>query len=198
MIYIEGAGPSKDQKIECRKGFRQLLERSSFKGRMPKLVASGSRNAAFDDFKNANKNAKSSIFIAMLIDSEDPVKDTYKTWDHLKKRDNWDKPEGATDEQVLFMTTCMETWIVTDRKAIKGHFHGNFHDNSLLPLQNIEQRDRHEVHDVLVKASKNCTNRYKKGDRSFEILGKLDPEVLRKYLPSFKRMIDILSYNCPE
>lgn len=28
---------------------------------------------------------------------------------------NWDPPTGATDNQVLLMTTCMETWIVADR-----------------------------------------------------------------------------------
>jgi len=39
---------------------------------------------------------------------------------------------------------------------------------------------------------RNCTNAYRKGDRSFEILGKLSPTALEKHLPSFKRARRIL------
>jgi hypothetical protein len=55
-IYLEGgsSGPgSKDLQIRCREGFRKLLEKCNYKGRMPHLVACGSRGAAFGDFKIA-------------------------------------------------------------------------------------------------------------------------------------------------
>ena len=109
-LYIEG-GESKEDQIRCREGFRKLLEKAGFSGRMPRLTACGGRGSAFDDFKTAHARLKIGNYIAMLIDSEDPVADLEKTWDHLNSRDQWDKPAGATDEQVLFMTTCMETWI---------------------------------------------------------------------------------------
>ena len=47
-IYLEGGGDSRDLLIRCQKGFRKLLERCGYAGRMPKLVACGGRGAAFD------------------------------------------------------------------------------------------------------------------------------------------------------
>ena len=128
----------------------------------------------------------------MLIDSEDPVVDLEKTWDHLNSRDQWDKPAGATDEQVLFMTTCMETWIVADRAALKEHYGHRLQENALPPLNNLEARNRHDVYDNLFHASRNCSNAYSKGKRSFEVLAKLDPAVLKQHLLSFVRVDRIL------
>jgi hypothetical protein len=38
-IYLEGGGDSREGQIRCREGFRKLLERCSYKKRMPRLVA---------------------------------------------------------------------------------------------------------------------------------------------------------------
>ncbi len=190
-LYIEG-GESKEDQIRCRQGFRKLLENAGFIGRMPRLSACGSRTSAFSDFKTAYKKASSEDYVAMLIDSEDPVEDLKKTWDHLKTRDQWDKPEGVDDNQVLLMTTCMETWIVADRETLKSHYGHQLRENSLPPLHELEHRNRHEVHQKLVTATKECTNAYKKGKRSFELLGYLNPEVLAQHLPSFNRLKQIL------
>ena len=96
-LYIEGAEFKEDQ-IRCRAGFRRLLEKAGFTGRMPRLSACGSRNSAFDDFKMAHAAAKAGHFVAMLIDSEDPVADIAKTWRHLKARNNQPgaSPRGPT------------------------------------------------------------------------------------------------------
>ena len=51
----------------------------------------------------------------------------------------------------------------------------------------MENRDRHDVQDKLVQATRNCTNFYAKGKRSFEVLTKLTPATLVKHLPSFGR-----------
>lgn len=69
--------------------------------------------------------------VFMLIDSEDPMANIEATWPHLKVRDGWEKPENAGDEQVLMMTTCMETWIVADRAALKSHFGQNLQESGL-------------------------------------------------------------------
>ena len=119
VIYLEGGGESKELHTRCREGFRKLLERCGYKGNMPRLIACGSRGAAFSDFQSAHGNHVPEDFIAMMIDSEDPLADLEATWDHLMNRDGWEKPPGAADEQVLFMTTCMETWIVADRDSMK-------------------------------------------------------------------------------
>ena len=106
-IYLEGGGDTRDLKSRCREGFHKLLLRCGFAGRMPHLVACGGRDAAFDDFKTGLAHAKDGDFVGLWIDSEDPMADIKATWSHLKTRDNWDKPDGATDEQVLLMTACM-------------------------------------------------------------------------------------------
>ena len=189
-LYIEG-GESKEDQIRCREGFRKLLEKSGFKGRMPRLSACGGRGAAFDDFKTAHAGKKAGDFIAMLVDSEDPVADIEKTWIHLNGRDNWEKPTNAQDDQVLLMTTCMETWIAADRPALRKHYGHKLKENALLPLANFENRNRHDLQDSLIKATRDCSNAYAKGKRSFVVLATLNPSELSS-LPSFARMIRIL------
>ena len=192
-LYVEGGGDSKENKIRCREGVRKLIEKMGFANiRMPRLSACGGRGAAFDDFRTAHAARKSGDYIAMLLDSEDPIVALEKTWGHLKVRDNWDRPYEAVDEQVLFMTTSMETWIVADRLALKDHYGSKLQESALPPLDELESRSRHEVHDTLVKASRDCSNVYCKGKRSFEVLARLDPAVLKKYLPSFARVDRIL------
>lgn len=191
-MYIEGA-ESKEDQIRCRAGFRRLLEKAGFTGRMPRLSACGSRNSAFDDFKTAHAAAKAGHFVAMLIDSEDPVADIEKTWWHLKARDNWDQPAGGDDKQVLFMTTCMETWIVADRDTLKRHYGHKLQENALPPANDLENRGRAEVHDRLEHATRDCTNAYRKGRRSFVVVGELNPTEIEQLLPSFARAKRILA-----
>ena len=81
-IYIEGGGDSKELHTRCRAGFRELLEKCGYRGHMPKLVACGGRNSAFDDFKAALRSGKTGDFVLMLIDSEDPLVDIEATWNH--------------------------------------------------------------------------------------------------------------------
>ncbi|NOR49385.1 MAG: DUF4276 family protein [Methanosarcinaceae archaeon] len=190
-IYIEGGGDSKELHTRCRKGFRKLLENCGFTGYMPKLVACGGRDSAFDDFKIAHTNKSDSDYVAMLIDSEDPL-DNLDIWEHLKRRDEWDKPLGSEDDQVLFMTTCMETWIVADRDALAKHYGSKLQKNALPPLNDLESRYRHDIQNDLFHATRNCSNAYKKGKRSFDVLEKLSPDKLKLYLPNFVRVKQIL------
>ena len=196
-IYIEGGAQgadSKDVNIRCREGFRKLLENCDFgaQRKMPRLTACGGRDSAFDDFKIAHKNNPPGGFVALWVDSEEPLANLEAAWKHLLTRDGWRQPDGATDEQVLFMTTCMETWFVADRQALQAHFKNKLQDSALPPLQDLETRSRHDVQDKLSHATRDCSNAYEKGSRSFEILGKLNPGELKKHLPSFVRVFRIL------
>ena len=190
-IYLEGGG-SKEVDIRCREGFGKLLERCGFKGRMPKLVPSGGRDVAFKDFQTAHACKKASDYVAMLIDSEDPPTDAEAPWDHLKQRDGWEKPIGAKDDQVLLMITCMETWIIADREVLARHYGEDLQVTALSSQVDLESRDRTFVQERLARASRNCSNAYLKGKRSFEVLGKLNPDVLEEHLGAFKRMRRIL------
>jgi hypothetical protein len=192
VIYLEGGGDSKELHARCREGFRKLLEKCGYEGNMPRLVACGGRGAAFEDFRSAYEMRAPEDFIAMMIDSEEPLHDPEAAWDHLKNRDKWDKPPGAAEEQVLFMTTCMETWIITDRDTLKTHYGSPLQVSALPPLKMLEERSRYDVQGALVHATRNCTSAYQKGKRSFEVLSKLKPEALRPHLPSFRRDLEIL------
>jgi hypothetical protein len=194
-IYVEGGGDSSKLHDRCREGFSSLFKKCGLATRMPRIVGCGSRAEAFDKFKTALLDGREA-YIALLVDSEDPVDDIEKTWAHLKKRDDWDKPSGTDDANVLLMTTCMETWIVADQKAITQHFDPRNQKSVAfkgLPTSNLETRLRHAVQDALVIATKNCTASYAKGKRSFEVLAKLDPKTLSEKLPSFARVVRILN-----
>ena len=188
IIYLEGGGESKELHARCREGFRRLLEHCGFQGRMPRLVACGGRDAAFGDFTFAHADG-AAYFVAMWIDSEDTMANLESTWAHLKARDDWNQPAEAHDEQVLFMTTCMETWLVTDRTALREHFGHQLQEAALPPLNDLERRDRGDVQEKLAHATRDCSNTYAKGKRSFEILGKLSPAILEQHLPSFARIL---------
>jgi hypothetical protein len=62
-LYIEG-GESKEDQIRCREGFRKLIEKAGFTGRLPRLSACGGCGAAFDDFKTAHAGQKTGEYIA--------------------------------------------------------------------------------------------------------------------------------------
>jgi hypothetical protein len=194
-IYIEGGGDSKELRTRCREGFSKLLQSAGFEGRMPRLVACGGRTAAYEDFVTKHSTT-THPYVALWIDSEEPMTDIEGAWAHLTNVTTvarWDRPDGATNEQVLFMTTCMETWITADRSTLRLHYGPKLQPSALPPVQNLEQRNRHDVQDRLTHATRNCSNAYSKGKRSFEILGKLTPELLARSLPSFVRVLRILN-----
>lgn len=198
-IYLEGGGrqDSKALKVACRRGFSQLLESMGYLGRMPVLVASGSRDATYSDFKTALKSRKHR-YTAMLIDSEDPVADPERIWDHLMARDTWKKPDNCDDENVLFMTTCMETWIALDRKALKKVFGPHLQESALPSPVHIECTKRHEIQKALIHATRNSNQPYSKGQVSFELVGALNPDLLAEHLVVFRRMKRILDEKlCP-
>jgi hypothetical protein len=197
-IYLEGGatGPdSKELQSRCREGFRKLLLGCGYgeHRRMPRLIACGSRNNAFEDFKTALGAPAPVDYVALWIDSEAPMTNIEASWAHLRGSGNWPQPTDAADDQVLFMTTCMETLIVADRAALTEHYGTKLQTKALPPPINLENRQQHDVQAKLVRATRNCTNGYAKGKRSFEILARLAPATLETHLRSFARTRRILN-----
>ncbi len=91
------------------------------------------------------------------------------------------------------MTTCMESWIVADRETLKKHYGHKLRESALPATDNLEQRGRAEVRDKLVHATRDCTHRYRKGNRSFAVVAELNPATLESLLPSFARALRILA-----
>src|SRR3954451_9770488 len=80
-IYIEGGGDSKETKAAIRQGFRQF-----FANLKVSVIACGTRNQAFQDFKRALKSNPAAINL-LLVDSEEAV--ATDPWNHLQARDRW-------------------------------------------------------------------------------------------------------------
>ena len=193
-IYVEGGGPSdKLTNIRCREGFRKLLAKCGLEISRFQVTACGPRGDAWNDFKDAHADAAGEYYVALLIDSESPVANIEETWKHLAEEDNWQRPPDAQDDEVLFMTTCMETWIVADRSALCAHFGQCLLVSELPDLDNLEELRRGTVKDRLQDATRSCPDPYGKGPNSFGLLGRLDPTVLEERLPSFRRARRILT-----
>lgn len=193
-IYVEGGGDSKELRARCRAGFSEFCRKIGIKA-MPRIVASGSRQDAYDDFLTKLKTSKGDI-VLLWVDSEDPMKDIEKTWDHLNARDGWKKPSGATDESALMMVTCMESWLVSDRPTLEAFFKKDLQASGLPSVVDLEGRERHAIQDALAHASRNCGNPYQKGKRSFELLGNIRPYHIATHCPSAERCIRLLKQHC--
>jgi hypothetical protein len=196
-IYFEGGGDRQDLKTLARKGLSQFVERMGFKGRMPKIVACGSRRMAYDRFKTALRESASlnNELPILLVDSEDSVTGEMGAWEHLHKRehDRWERPPGADDDQAHLMVRCMEAWFLTDVDALKRYFGNGFAEHALPRRTAIEDIDRHEISASLQQAAKNTAkNGYEKGRDSFRILGMSDPRNVIGASPNAKRFFDAL------
>ncbi len=192
-LYVEGGGDSKETHARCREGFRKLIERMGFTGRMPRIVACGGRNATFDDFQTALRASTS--FPMFLVDSEAPLESIGDAWRYLEQRDGWVRPAGAADDHAQLMVACMETWIMADPEALAAMMGADLRKNALLPQEGLEARTKEEVQNALEQATKACGRErmYRKGRRSFQVLERLNPEALKKKLPHFRRFADALA-----
>lgn len=127
-LHVEGGGNSKKQQIDCREAFRKLIQKAGFsRPHEPQITAWGGRDNTFSAFSKAVKYDRG-VYHILLVDSEEPIEqgdedpDSYLAWKHLKNQDGWDRPKETNADQSQLMVTCMETWIMADREAIKSVF----------------------------------------------------------------------------
>jgi len=160
---------------------------------MPSIKACGTRNAAYDDFKTALDAAAPGEYPILPVDSEAPV--NQPAWEHLQSRDGWQQPDGAEGDQAQLMVQCMETWCVADRQALREFFGHRLREGVLPALDDLEAKTKDSVQDSPVNATRDCGFQmgYMKGKRSFELLGQLNPAELKKHLPHFERLCEMLS-----
>lgn len=190
-IYVEGGGDGKALRTRCRRGFAELFERAGFAGRMPKVVACGSRQRAYRDFAIACRQGRDAL---LLVDSEGPVTTSPDAlWPHLRAQDNWEQPEGSRDDQCHLMVQVMETWFLADRQALQRYFGAGFRAKALPATKTIEDIPKADVLKGLEKASAACQKgAYHKGGHSFAILATIDPGRLRAQAPHAERLLRTL------
>ncbi|MBF0309263.1 MAG: DUF4276 family protein [Magnetococcales bacterium] len=190
-VFVEGGGDTADLKAELRKGFKEFLEKAGLEGRMPRIVACGSRQDAYESFCTALENGETAL---LLVDSEVPVT-TPNPWHHLQDADGWNLPAGATNDHCHLMVQCMEAWFLADRNALSTFFGQGFTLNALPPLGNpLEQIPKVDVYRALATATQSCKTKaaYGKGAHSFKLLARIDPNAVTAASPWAKRFIDEL------
>ena len=193
ILYFEGGGDARSLKNKAREGFSKLLKRAGFESPSASTRACGSRDAAFRDFKTALETAAEDEYPVLLVDSEGPV--TQDAWRHLQDRNKWKKPRDAENDQAQLMVQCMETWCVADQPTLKNFFGKDFRASSLPDLHDLEAVEKDIVQTALKDAASQCgkDKAYAKGKRSFELVGRLNPDELKKHLPHFVLLCDMLN-----
>ncbi len=202
-LFVEGGGKHHDLRTECRRGFSEFLKKAGLVENMPRIVACGSRQEAYDSFCTALSQGTQAL---LLVDSEAPVGDDcmagspeeWKPWQHLRSRsgDCWEKTAQANDRNCHLMVQCMEAWLLCDRKALATFFAQGFHANALPSVGHaIESVEKATLYRSLKNATKSCKSKgeYGKGQHSFKILAIIDPLLVVSASPWAKRFIDGVS-----
>jgi hypothetical protein len=181
-IHVEGGGGQDRINTLCRKGFSEYFAKIVPANRKPRIVPSGSRRSAYDDFCTSIKTERHKYeLILLLVDSEDPVANNCTAWQHLKQRaaDNWDKPQAADDRNAHLMVQCMESWFLADKDALTKYFGQGFLRNSLPGNANIESIPKRDVLNGLEHAVGPTTQgHYHKTNHGYDLLGLISPAMV--------------------
>lgn len=179
-ICVEGGGGQDRINTLCRRGFSEYFAKIVPENRKPRIVPSGSRRSAYEDFCTSIRTERHKYdLILLLVDSEDPVANNLTPWQHLKQRaaDNWDRPQDANDQSAHLMVQCMEAWFMADKDALAQYFGQGFLRNSLPGQANIELIRKSDVLDALEHAVGPTTQKhYHKTNHGYELLSLISPE----------------------
>jgi uncharacterized protein DUF4276 len=194
-VYVEGGGNS--ARYGMPPGFQEFFERAGLRDRLPRVVPSGGRQKTYDAFCVALENPGNDTPL-LLVDCEAPVQQP-GPWEHLKQRagDEWDRPRGATDEQVHLMVQCMEAWFLADPDSLETFYGDGFRSNALRAWPNLENVPKADVMSALGAATRNCSTKgeYSKGQHSFKILAQIDPAKVRASFYA-ARLLNTLDHLC--
>lgn len=193
QVFVEGGGDHNPRlESECRKAFRKLYGKAGV-SHPPQTVVCGSRKNAYDQFYHAMQWGKAVDWL--LVDAEEHVSPdrTFDPWAHVKARqgDKWNRPSGATDNQLHLMNVVMETWLLADHEALRKVFPNGLDEARLLPEgASLETIDKDAIYQSLKTATrKTQAGPYDKGKLSFRVLAEVSPSKLR-LLPWANRFLD--------
>lgn len=197
-IYMEGGGTA-DAKRRLRQGMNEFLHELKAKCRDSrrnwKLVLSGGRNDAIEDFADAYRCARSGEIIVLLVDSEAPVSASSPAA-HLRAEGGQtgrllkDTPDDATH----LMVQTMETWIVADREALAAYYGQHFVASALPPADDLEDVPKRDVARALEKATrKTLKGAYHKTHHAGDLLAQVDPAKARRRCRHCDRLFSMLA-----
>lgn len=162
---------------------------------MPRIVACGSRDSAFDRFRTAVRGKSGNQFVMLLVDSEEGVAESDGPWQHVRKRDNWTQPASAADDSLCLMVQCMEAWFVADRECLRAYCGPGFNAGRLPGTREVERIAKADLYTALDGATRNCNKgKYtkNKGRHSFRILATVDPDKVAVASPHARRLLQTL------
>lgn len=200
-LFVEGGGDASSLKSDCRKGFSTFLRNAGLAGKMPRIVASGGRQAAYDDYCTEVAQGNPAL---LLVDSECKVDDSCKhgnqnewdPWLHLSNRDGdkWVKPQGGSNADCHLMVQCMELWFIVDSKALSSFYGQGFNSNALPGNTERENISKQDIYNALENATKavKVKGKYGKAEHSFKLLEVIDPEKVTAASPWANRFVDTL------
>lgn len=194
-LYVEGGGDSNALRTRCREGFSAFLENAGLKGRMPRIVACGTRGKAYHHFCTALRQCRSGEFVVLLVDSEEPVPAGSGPWEFLlfRKDDRWSSPADAANDDIHLMVQCMEAWFLTDKDALARYYGQGFTATALPGDPGVEQIPKDDVLQGLRNATRHTQKgEYDKGEISFRILAVIAPDKVTKASPHASRFIQHL------
>ena len=192
-VYVEGGGPSAKSQTAtaCRKAFHIFFEKVMGEGAKPRVVASGSRDETYHDFcKSLDDPGTLSV---LLVDSEGPVGLNKTAIAYLKEREkHWTRLNG--DDHVHLMVQCMESWFLADPAVLQQYFGAKFKSAALSgDPKSIEKIEKSDVFSGLVGATKRTPKgSYHKTKHGFDLLGLIDPNLVRNASPFADRLLTLL------
>lgn len=194
-IYIEGGGDENRQKRSMIKGFSKFLKSvkdlACSQNITWNISMCGKRNKAFRDFKNALESHPEAFNI-LLVDAEVTVT-VSSSWEHLKSRDNWDKPSGTDDSHCHLMVQTMEAWFIADIETLKQFYGQGFLENSIPKNTNVEEIEKSRLENSLNRATeKTGKGKYHKIKHAHELLQLLSVEKVRQASPHCDRLFKTL------
>ncbi len=195
-IYIEGGGDGRETKSSIRQGFskflKPLVEIAKSQNIEWNIIMCGSRNNAYRDFRNA-LTSHPEAFNVLLVDAEASV-NTQFPWEHLKFRDNWDRPLGVDDSHCHLMVQTMEAWFISDIATLKTFYGQGFQENAISKNANVETIDKDSLARSLNTATRSTTKgEYQKIKHASKLLQLLDVDKVRKASPSCDRVFTTLT-----
>ncbi len=202
VVYVEGGGDGNELRTKCRKAFAVFFEKTELgKKRRPRVVACGPRQEAYEDFCTARNEGRNAL---LLVDSEDAISPKhqpphgFRPWEHLKQRDNWDRPPRTPDDDCHLMVQCMESWFFADWDAT-ARFFGQEFNGKKKPGGVVDSVAKHDVFAALQQATLRCKTQapYGKGPHSFELLATIKPETVLEASPWARRFVNELLRRKP-
>ena len=181
-LYVEGGGDhNKALQTLCRRGFSEFIRKSGLGGRMPRVIACGGRQQAFESFRTAHDDGGMTSLPVLLVDGESAV-NAANPWEHVRHRigDEWERPPGATEDQLQLMVQTMEAWFHADREELQAFYGNGFRAGALSARAEVEMIPKADLFSGLRAATRDCQKgEYSKGAHSFQILARINPAKVR-------------------